>query len=316
MNRSQQPLRILVIGAGVIGSLCAARLSDTGHDVTVLARGQRYSDLLEHGIVLENASTGRKTVSRTRVAERLLPEDEFDLAIVTVRKNQVEGILPMLEANRRIQSVLFMVNNPLGPEQWVQTLGPGRVLLGFPGAGGTREGYVVRYSLVPPAIQLTTFGEIDGSITPRLKRIRRAFRMAGIPAAVSRNMDAWQKTHVAWVSPFANAIYMAGGDNYTLAKQPGNVRMLVRAIREHFAVLKALGVPATPAKLNVFNWAPVSLLVAALRAYLMTRQCELVATRHANSAKDEMKQLADEFAVLARRSGVATPAADKLRMYI
>lgn len=316
MNRSQEPMRILVIGAGVIGSLCAARLSDTGHQVTVLARGQRNADLNEHGIVLEDASTGQKTVSRVGVAGRLLPDDEFDLAIVTVRKNQVEGILPLLEANSRIQSVLFMVNNPLGPEQWVRVLGPGRLLLGFPGAGGTREGHVIRYSLVPPAIQLTTFGEIDGSITARLKRIHHAFVRAGIPSAISRNMDAWQKTHVAWVSPFANAIYMAGGDNYALARQPESVGMLVRAIREHFAVLKALGVPVTPAKMNLFKWMPAGILTAALRMYLKTRQCELVATRHANAAKDEMKQLADEFAELARHSGVATPEADRLRMYI
>lgn len=50
--------RILVYGAGVLGSLYAARLAESGKDVTILARGQRLRELWEHGIVLEDARVG------------------------------------------------------------------------------------------------------------------------------------------------------------------------------------------------------------------------------------------------------------------
>jgi 2-dehydropantoate 2-reductase len=46
--------RILVIGAGVNGSICAAGLHSAGFDVTLLARGKRYEELREAGIVIEN----------------------------------------------------------------------------------------------------------------------------------------------------------------------------------------------------------------------------------------------------------------------
>ena len=46
--------RILVIGAGVNGSVCAARLHAGGVDVTVLARPQRLAVLERDGIVIEN----------------------------------------------------------------------------------------------------------------------------------------------------------------------------------------------------------------------------------------------------------------------
>ena len=72
--------------------------------------------------------------------------------------------------------VLFMVNNAAGPGEIVHALGPERVLLGFPGAGGQRDGHVVRTNLVSGLIQPTTFGELDGRITPRLRRIAAAFR--------------------------------------------------------------------------------------------------------------------------------------------
>jgi len=51
-------MRILVYGAGVVGSQYAALLHRAGHDVSLLARGQRLADLREHGIVLQAVDTG------------------------------------------------------------------------------------------------------------------------------------------------------------------------------------------------------------------------------------------------------------------
>ena len=45
--------RILVIGAGVNGSVCAASLHKAGINVTILARGRRYEELRNEGIILE-----------------------------------------------------------------------------------------------------------------------------------------------------------------------------------------------------------------------------------------------------------------------
>ena len=45
-------MKILVYGAGNLGSLYAAKLKDAGHDVTILARGKRLHCIREHGILL------------------------------------------------------------------------------------------------------------------------------------------------------------------------------------------------------------------------------------------------------------------------
>ena len=50
-------MRILVCGSGPLGSLFAARLQQGGHDVTLLAHGQRLDDLRQHGIVLHDVRT-------------------------------------------------------------------------------------------------------------------------------------------------------------------------------------------------------------------------------------------------------------------
>jgi 2-dehydropantoate 2-reductase len=121
-------MRVLIIGAGVVGSFYAARLTEGGMDVRLLARGRRLADLREHGVVLESALGGRRTVTRVPVADRLGPDDEYDLAIVVVRRSQIPPVLTMLAANRRIPAVLFLGNNAAGPEDLIAALGRQRVL--------------------------------------------------------------------------------------------------------------------------------------------------------------------------------------------
>ena len=77
-------MKILVYGAGVLGSLYAARLSAAGNDVTVLDRLHRLADIREHGIVLEEAISGRRSVEVVGVAEELEPEELYDLVLVPV----------------------------------------------------------------------------------------------------------------------------------------------------------------------------------------------------------------------------------------
>jgi len=309
-------LDILVFGAGVLGTLYAQRLQEAGHRVSLLARGSRLADLREHGIVLENGHAGRWTTVGVNVVDALAPGDAYDLAIVLVRNNQLEGALHALAGNTHIPNVLLMVNNLSGPEGAVRALGSQRVLLGFPGAGGARHGHVVRYHILPGWLQATTLGELDGRSTARIRAIARALRGAGFPVETCADMDAWLKTHAAWVSPVANAIYMAGGSNYRLARTRDGLVLMVRAIREGFRVLHARGIPITPARLRLFEWLPEPVLVAGWQRVLATPFAETVMAAHANAARDEMGQLAADFRALAAATGVPTPTMDRLAAYV
>jgi 2-dehydropantoate 2-reductase len=309
-------MNILVIGAGVLGSLYAAYLSRSGNKVSLLARGERLTQLREHGLVVEKWDTGEQYEAQVNLVETLAADDAFDLVLVLVRKNQVDALLPMLAANRATPNILFMVNNAEGYQPLVNALGAERVLLGFPGAGGTRIDHVIQYHIVEGNTQPITMGEIDGSITPRLKNVAAVFESAGLPTSLSTNMDAWLKTHVALVSPIANALYLAGGDNYRLSRTPDGIVLMVRAVKEGLAVLNQLDIPITPAKYRVLSYIPEPILIAVMRKSLNTQRSELLMARHANHARDEMGKLADEFHQLALQSGVSTPAMDYLRLYI
>lgn len=311
-------MKILVYGAGPLGSLFAARLHVGGHDVSILARGQRLADLREYGIVLEDVHTKRRTVTRVDAVAELAPADEYDLVLVIMRKNNALGILPILAANGRTPNILFLMNNAAGPAALINALGSDRVLMGFPMAAGYIEGHVVHCLAATANNQVAIpLGEADGRIRTRTRQVAAALeRMPGYRVELQPNMDAWLKTHVALISPIANALYLAGGDHRRLARTRDGIALFIRAVREGIQVLRALDIPVIPAKLRVFAWIPEPLLVLWLRGLFASEQAEVTMARHANAARDEMQQLADEFRALAAQTFISTPALDRLRNYI
>ena len=307
--------RILVYGTGPLGSLFAARLKEGGNDVSILARGQRLTDLREHGIVIVDVQTGQRTVTQVNVVEALGPDDEYDLVLVVMRKNHALQILDVLAANQHTPNVLFLMNNAAGPGELVGALGKERVLIGFPNSAGYREGHVIHClagTVDDPA--LVPFGEVDGAVTDRTRWVAQILESApGFGAEIRTDMDTWLKYHVALLMPsLAAALYAAGTDLQRLVRTRDLIVLTVRAIREGFSVLKSMGLPVTPERFRTFEWIPEPVLVWYLRRMLAHEHMEVALAKHAGSARDEMKHLADEFLTLARRTSIPTPAIDRL----
>ncbi|MBN2472538.1 MAG: ketopantoate reductase family protein [Anaerolineae bacterium] len=308
-------MRILFYGAGVLGSLYASRLHAAGHDVTLLARGQRLADLQEHGVVLENARTGVRTTAQVPLIDTLQPDDVYDLVVVIMRKNQVADILPALAANKS-PTILFLGNNVTGPEAYIKAVGRGRVLQGFALAGGERKNHVVRYATGSDEGPRLILGELDGTASPRVQQIAAAFFHGGIDTEISPNIDAWLKTHWALVGPLAGAIYASRGDVHRLARTRDARILIVRAIREGLRVVRALDYPVQPPGMRLIEFVPETVLIVFLARMLDTERAELALASHALAARDEMAALTDEFRALKHQSGVWTPYLDRLTLYI
>lgn len=311
--------KILVYGAGPLGSLFAARLHEGGNEVSLLARGQKLANLREHGIVLRDFYTDQETVTRVNVVEELAPDDAYDLVLVIMRKNHALKILSILAANRHTPSVLFLMNNAAGPGELVEALGKERVLMGFPGSAGYFEGHVIHCltgNEEDPARVL--LGEVNGSITDRTRQVACILDSAtGFKAEIRPDMDAWLKYHVALLMPsLAPALYACGTNNYRLARTRDALVLTIRAIREGFQVLRSLGLPVTPAYLKLFELVPEPVLGALLPRLLTREEMQVAMVGHANAARDEVQHLADEFISLARTTAVPTPAIERLYPYL
>jgi len=306
-------LRILVYGAGPLGSFFASKLYESGLDVSILARGRRLSDIREHGIVLERFDTEQRTVTRVLLVESLDTEDAYNLIMVIMGKNHIPSVLPTLASNRATPNILFMGNSAAGPSELAEALGCERVLLGFPKLSGAIHGHVVRYlTWKRPGLSL---GELDGKMSQRIVWLKEMFEGAGFRVDVSSNMDAWLKYHAAIILPFAGAYVRAGRSLKALSKDKQGIALMFKAMRDGFRVLKKLGFPVTPGSLKIFEWLPLWILVPLMQRILKMKRMEY-AFAHGDAARNEMKVLAEEFREIIRSSSVQTPAYDELSQYV
>lgn len=307
------PMNILIIGAGVLGSMYAGLLSRAGHDVTVLARGERLEQIRTHGIVLEEIGASKRLVAQLAATDSLAADEAFELVLVVVRADQLGGVLPMLAPSRSTPNVLFLMNNPCGPSELTAALGADRVLTGFPCGGGVREGHLVRYARHRDGKAIpTTIGEVGGTRSERLQHIAQAFAEADLPVAVETNVDAWLKTHAALVMPSVPALRIVGGNNYALAEDTDTLRLLVAAIREGLRVVRALGQPLRPWHVRAIEWLPISLSVGALRKLFRSEFAEVALAGHAKAAPGELDFLLAELRALGNQASVPMPALDQL----
>lgn len=305
------PPRFVVFGAGVLGSLYAARLAGAGYDVTLVARGRRLHDLRENGVIVEDAASGERSVTTSvRVLEAIPPGETFAFCLVLVRKTQLAAALPVLARAEGVATFVVMVNNAEGPDDIVRALGRERVVLGFANAGGERDAETVR--VMVSRRSPVTLGELDGHVSERLRVLASAFRDAGAPVRFEPRMDAWLRYHVAIVGPFANALYAVGTDNRALAADSSTLRLALRAVREAVDVVRAHGHPLSPSALRVFLAIPDALLLPLLRRVVALPIMDIGGVRHARAAYDEMDALNAELAAMAHAASIHTPAMDTL----
>jgi 2-dehydropantoate 2-reductase len=301
--------RILVIGAGVNGSVCAAGFYNAGIDVTVLTRGKRYEELRDEGIVIEDPFKHKRSVTKVPVINRLDPNDLYDYMLVVVRKNQVADLLTVLAQNRS-PNIVFMGNNLSGPDEFTRILGKDRVMMGAVYAAGKRDGSLIR-AITSKSIA-APFGEVDGTITPRLKRLAGIFRQAGFKVETSTDIVDSQTTHAVGVALIGKLTIKHGCNASALARSGDDLRLFIDGRREAHHVLRALGrriIPWSEAAIGVI---PGFLQVAGLRTLLNSKLGEVGLAWHCSQAPDEIRQLGMELQALVDQAGIPVPAIRKV----
>jgi 2-dehydropantoate 2-reductase len=302
-------VRVLVLGAGVIGSVYAGRLLRAGHDVLFLARGLRLVDLQTYGLVLEDAESGDRLAVPVPSVADLAASDRFDLVLVPVRAEQLRSTLPVLTAMTDDSDVLFFGNASNKQRELTAALG-GRALFGFPAAGGLRDGPVVRF--VPISQQKTMLGEPDGSTSPRVRHLQGVLEEAGFPTLISSDIEGWLVGHTAFVVPMAFALYRVGGVPAALAADAATMRLMVSATREAFTALGAYGNAEIPSNLRTLYRLPTRLVIGYWRRVLTSPRGELWFGAHSRAAPREMHELADELRAAVRHTGRPTPDLERL----
>lgn len=280
-------MRILIYGAGVIGGLYGALLSEAGIDVTLYARGKRLETLRQSGLRYRTKAGVR--LAPVKVIDALDPEDRYDFVFLTVKENQLYTALKELKENVS-PTIVTMVNSLDSYDRWEAICGEGRILPAFPGAGGGFDGEVLDAALTPRLIQPTAIGWIDD----RANQLAALFRKARIPCAIVEDMHAWQICHLAMVVPIADA-YDEADDPKNAGKDRVLMRKTAQSIRDNLKAVASRGIPITPKKLNLFCVLPEGMVRVALGFTFRSRFGEVFMYRHSVKAPDEMRRLHEQF---------------------
>ena len=78
-------MRILIYGAGVIGSLYAVLFAEAGYDTNIYARGKRLEALRNNGLQYKKNQEVIK--AEIRILGELPNDDIYDFVLLTVREN-------------------------------------------------------------------------------------------------------------------------------------------------------------------------------------------------------------------------------------
>ena len=117
-------MKIVILGAGALGTVLGAHLARAGEDVTLIARGQRAAFLQEHGAMLTGLVDFTVPV---RVVTDPSQLHDADVLIVTVKTYDMEAALASVK-HLAVGSVLSIQNGVLKDEQLAQTFGWEKVL--------------------------------------------------------------------------------------------------------------------------------------------------------------------------------------------
>ena len=200
-------MRILIYGAGVIGSLYAALFAEAGYDISIYARGKRLEFLKKNGLLYKKKQNIKR--AETTILGEVPDNDIYDFVLLTVRENQLYEALTELK-NNKSSTIVTMVNSLDGYKKWEDIVGTGRILPAFPGAGGSiNDDGILDAALTPRMIQPTTFAGISGNKSEKTKQFSKILRHAHIPYQKVVDMHMWQLCHLAMVVPIADAYYEA-----------------------------------------------------------------------------------------------------------
>lgn len=294
--------RILIFGAGVIGSMYAIKLIEAGVDVTLFARSNRFKSLRKNGLQYKEKGTVKSI--QVNVIDTLENDDVYDYIFVTVRYDRSESALLALKDNQS-KNIVTMTNNSIGFSSWLDIVGD-RLLPAFPGFGGQIKDGVLHARFLPKIIVATAFGEINGVLTERIESLAKIFKAARLPYVIKKDMQAYLITHS--VSDIA-MLSVLHSENRIIDKKTARTRKTARKItvtlKAYLRAIQKAGVSIDPPMLKLVLKFPNLLLDLFFMTWLRTKMVrDMMLPDYANNANNEIVQLSNDLMIFLIRNDI------------
>ena len=237
-------MKIAILGAGAMGSLYGAMLTEAKEEVWLLNRREEHINAIREKGLRISSRSGDRTVS-VKATTDLKEIGKVDLVIVFVKsystREAMSGALSLLGE----ETMVLTLQNGLGNvEELTEIVGERRVLAGTTGFGST--------VLAPGHIRHagegdTMLGELSGARTPRIEELRRVFDSAGLHPVIAENLPGimWGKLLVnVGVNPITALAKVKNGQ---IMEIPELADLMEKAVGEALEVSRRKGIVLFPA---------------------------------------------------------------------
>jgi 2-dehydropantoate 2-reductase len=233
-------VKIAILGPGGVGGYYGGLLAYTGQDVVFIGRGKHLKAIQEHGLRVESIH-GSFEVRPAHAIEDPAQVGPVDLVLVTVKSYDLEAAVEAAHPLMGTETaVLPLLNGLDAAERLAATFGPENILVGLTH---------VSSSIVSPGIihqtstvRRITFGERDGSITPRAERIRDVLKSSGAEVVLTSTVEValWEK--FVFIASIGGMCCLARQPIGPVLDTPESRQLYIDALHEVEAVGRARGV--------------------------------------------------------------------------
>ncbi len=233
-------MRIAIFGAGGAGGYFGGRLAQAGEEVVFIARGEHLRAIREHGLRVDSLK-GDFVILPARATDDPVQVGGVDAVIVAVKAWQTpeaaRAMRPMVGPGTMVVPLL---NGVEAPAQLSAELGAERVLGGLARilsfiAG---PGHIRHVGFEP----YVAFGEMNGSASDRVERLRQAFERAGVTIEIPPDIQVAMWDKFLFITAFGGVGAVTRAPAGVLRALPETRQMLEDAMSEVLAVARARNV--------------------------------------------------------------------------
>jgi 2-dehydropantoate 2-reductase len=304
-------VKILVIGAGIIGTIYGWALAACGHRVVHVVRPGKAASLPQ-GVPMDvyDRRKGRKRYFRGKymlnLTEAISPADQFDLIVVPTRHYHLDTALAQIVPQSGQADFLLLTQNWRGTEAIESILPRARYVFGDAKAGGTySDGTLVG------AISSIDLGPPEGDPTPLASKVAAAFSSAGISAVLRKDMLHYLWVQYAITGGLWPALVRAGSIDAVLRDRRAG-ELAVSAVRECIALVARRGVDLShyPETRPFLSSSAIRQWLAGWMFKLALRYSEFAkrASAHALDDPEEIRAFYDDLTSTGSQFGMPMPA--------
>jgi 2-dehydropantoate 2-reductase len=290
-------MKILVIGAGVIGTTYAWQLQKIGCEITHLVRKNKIENYKNEGIQIRCLDL-RKSEGilveesyHPKFVDDFPENDGYNFIIVSVNSNQLADFLPKLNDKTGSATIVFLQNLRIGDDELIaKSLIQSKYIIAYPfKAGGGRTENVIDTVIFGMSLTNTVLGEVDGTVTERVREFHRLLKTACMNPKIIKDIIPYVRTHYIWGACCVAAYIKAG--NYENFKQAKIIKESYLAMREGWEICEKQGINPKKVAPTKYYYLPFFFLIPLTQWIYRQKGMKEMFEGHVHHSPEEMKDM-------------------------